>query len=162
MSLRTFEKPHATSGLRFRDKFPEDSANGVSRVTGPDPGAPARHKCSGVPSGHHSPKTLTSENCGALGELTSHYGGMGTHSRTEWLLGSQGESEEQPFVFRALDISNVRRRGASKQLSVEARPFIGSSGSWHCRCKTQGCHGNRIRKDETSSSLSAIVSGSYI
>jgi hypothetical protein len=47
--------------------------------------------------------------------------------------------EEQLFVFRTLEISNVMQRGASKPLPFEAEHLLHFGGSWHASCVTQVC-----------------------
>ena len=42
--------------------------------------------------------------------------------------GRNGHTEEQLFVFRALEISNVMQRGASKPLPFDAQYFLHFGG----------------------------------
>ena len=49
------------------------------------------------------------------------------------------DTEKQLFVFRTLEISNARQRGAAKSLPIEVDRFLHFGGSWHGHCKTNVC-----------------------
>ena len=54
--------------------------------------------------------------------------------------------EEQLFVFRTLEISNVMPRGAAKSLPIEAEHFLQFAGSWHDHCKSNVCKRTAFNK----------------
>ena len=85
-----------------------------------------------------------------------------TETRPHELLHCRGESEEQLFVFRTLEISNAVEPGASKPLSTEAQHFLHFGGIWHGYCKTRDCMRtpfNRMNQNRGSKLRAPFVNG---